>query len=349
MYRVEEKETGRQFALKSLPKDSYDLYLLEREVLIMKDLAHESLVQLHAAFQDKQRIYLVLDLVEGGELFDLIIAKEFFAERDAGRIVRQLLSAIEYMHERGCAHRDIKAENVLCVDAHASQVKLADFGLANALGDATKFQSCVGTTDYMAPEMLEGVRYSFEVDMWSIGVLTFILLCGYPPFYGRTEAARVDLILSGRYSFDDEVWHSVSDAAKHFISHLLVPQPHARYSARQALAHPWITGDASGAAEADRALPSMAGALASYVGGREKERGKGEGGGEGGAETKEERRARRRAARAVKEEKREKREKREKKEKREKERERGGEKEKEKEREREKREKKEKKEKKEKR
>ena len=137
--------------MKELAKDSYDLELLEREILIMKDLKHEGLIGLKEAFMGDKCIYLVLDLVRGGELFDRIIEKEYMSEKEASEITKQLLEALAYMHARGCAHRDIKAENVLLVAPDSNKVKIADFGLSNALGEATKFQSCVGTTDYMAP------------------------------------------------------------------------------------------------------------------------------------------------------------------------------------------------------
>jgi calcium/calmodulin-dependent protein kinase I len=265
VYEVTHKKEKTSWALKELAKDSYDLYLLEREILIMKDLSHPGLIGLKEAFMGDKVIYLVLELVRGGELFDRIIANEFFREKDASFVSKQLLEALSYMHDRGCAHRDIKAENVLLVsaDKHDYHVKLADFGLANALGEATKFQSCVGTTDYMAPEMLESIRYGFGVDIWSAGVLTYIMLCGYPPFYGQTENDRVEKILSGKYDFEDAVWESVTSSAKNFIAHMLVQQPTARYSAKQALAHPWITQAALEKTE-DRALPSLAN-LAKHV------------------------------------------------------------------------------------
>ena len=154
VYAVKAKSDGKPWALKEIRKDSYDLPLLEREILVMKDLHHKGLVTMKEAYHDDTYIYLVLDVIKGGELFDRIIEQENFSEKDAADITKQLLEALDYMHSKGCAHRDIKAENVLCVDKKGTQVKLADFGLANALGEATKFQSCVGTTDYMAPGTL---------------------------------------------------------------------------------------------------------------------------------------------------------------------------------------------------
>ncbi len=242
VYKVVCKADKAIWALKEIRKDSYDLPLLEREILVMKDLHHPGLVTMKEAFQDSVNIYLVLDLVKGGELFDRIIEQESFSEEDAAKITAQLLSALEYMHGKGCAHRDIKAENVLCVDKTGTQVKLADFGLANALGEATKFQSCVGTTDYMAPEMLESLKYSFGVDVWSLGVLTYIMLSGYPPFYGKTENDKVEKILTAKFDFNHAVWDDVSDSAKNFICRCLSLQPKQRWTVKQLLQHPWITG-----------------------------------------------------------------------------------------------------------
>jgi serine/threonine protein kinase len=244
VYRVVDKADKQVWALKEIRKDSYDLPLLEREILVMKDLRHEGLVTLKQAFQDKTNIYLVLDLLKGGELFDRIIEQESFSEEDASTITAQLLHALDYMHSKGCAHRDIKAENVLLVDKTSTKVKLADFGLANALGEASKFQSCVGTTDYMAPEMLESLKYSFGVDVWSLGVLTYIMLSGYPPFYGKNENEKVDKILTAKFDFNHAVWDDVSDSAKNFICRCLSLQPKQRWNVKQLLAHPWITGKA---------------------------------------------------------------------------------------------------------
>jgi serine/threonine protein kinase len=242
VYKVVCKADGAIWALKEIRKDSYDLPLLEREILVMKDLNHSGLVTMKEAFQDAVNIYLVLDLVKGGELFDRIIEQESFSEEDAAKITAQLLGALDYMHSKGCAHRDIKAENVLCVDKTGTEVKLADFGLANALGEATKFQSCVGTTDYMAPEMLESLKYSFGVDVWSLGVLTYIMLSGYPPFYGKTENDKVEKILTAKFDFNHAVWDDVSDSAKNFICRCLALQPKQRWSVKELLKHPWITG-----------------------------------------------------------------------------------------------------------
>jgi len=240
VYLVTSKKDGAEWALKEIRKDSYDLPLLEREILVMKDLHHPGLVQMKEAFHDKTYIYLVLDVIRGGELFDRIIEQESFSEEDACAITAQLVNALEYMHDKGCAHRDIKAENVLCVDKTGTQVKLADFGLANALGEASKFASCVGTTDYMAPEMLESLRYSFGVDVWSLGVLTYIMLSGYPPFYGKTENEKVEKILTAKYDFGHAVWNDVSDNAKDFINKCLCLQPKQRWSVKQLKEHPWI-------------------------------------------------------------------------------------------------------------
>lgn len=151
---------------------------------------HVGLTKLLCAYKDEKFIYLIMDYVAGGELFDKIAELESFDEQDAADVTRQLLQALNYLHERGCAHRDIKAENILLVDKDGTQVKIADFGLANTLGNQSKFMSFVGTTPYMAPEVLSGASYGCGVDMWSLGVLTFVMLAGFMPFSGKTEVRR---------------------------------------------------------------------------------------------------------------------------------------------------------------
>lgn len=243
VYKVVNKATKEAFALKQMKKDSYLLDILEREIMIMKKFDHPNLTKLREAYLDDKYISLVMDYVAGGELFDKIAELESFSEKDASDITKQLLSALQYLHERGCAHRDIKAENILLVDKEGTQVKIADFGLANTLGNRNKFMSFVGTTPYMAPEVLSGATYGTNVDMWSLGVLVFVMLAGYMPFSGKTEMQEIRAILGGQYKFDARRgWDKISASAKNFISNLLLQDPEARFTAAQALQHPWIRG-----------------------------------------------------------------------------------------------------------
>jgi len=243
VYKVQNKKTNELFALKQMKKDAYLLDVLEREITIMKTFDHVGLIKLLEAYCDDKFIYLIMDYIAGGELFDKIAELESFSEKDAADITKQLLEALAYLHDLGCAHRDIKAENVLLVEKSGTQVKLADFGLANTLGQSAKFMSFVGTTPYMAPEVLSGASYGCGVDMWSLGVLTFVMLAGYMPFSGKTEMQEIRAIVGGQYYFDERRgWAEISNSAKHFIANLLLQDPEARYTANQALQHPWIRG-----------------------------------------------------------------------------------------------------------
>jgi serine/threonine protein kinase len=254
VYKVVNKSTKATFALKQMKKDSYLLDILEREIMLMKEFDHPHLTKLREAYLDDKYISLVMDYVAGGELFDKIAELESFSETDAADITKQLLSALQYLHERNCAHRDIKAENILLVDKEGTQVKIADFGLANTLGNRNKFMSFVGTTPYMAPEVLSGATYGTNVDMWSLGVLVFVMLAGYMPFSGKTEMQEIRAILGGQYKFDDRRgWDKISAAAKNFISNLLLQDPEARFTATQALQHVWIRGRTN----SGHSLPSL--------------------------------------------------------------------------------------------
>ncbi len=215
--------------------------MLYREIDIMRKLRHPHIVQLLDLYQTKEKLYLVLELVEGGELFDKIIERGHYSEKDAADIVRQMLNGIKYMHENGVAHRDLKPENILC--GNKGEIKIADFGLSKDFG-ASNLQTSLGTPGYVAPEVLSGNPYDNSVDIWSIGVITYVLLCGFTPFYAENQRELFEQILAADYTFPDPEWTEISAEAKDFISKILVTNPAVRLTAAQALDHPWIVDKA---------------------------------------------------------------------------------------------------------
>lgn len=264
---------GPKVAIKVIAKNDAgedDLNLLQREIDIMSKLHHKNIIQLIEVFDDPECIYLVLELVTGGELFDQIVSRGSYSERDAAAICKQILEAVQYMHSNGIAHRDLKPENLLCSGANSDEIKVTDFGLSKDFGEATLSTSC-GTPDYVAPEVLRGAPYDNSVDIWSIGVITYILLCGFPPFYGNSDQEIFEKILKAEYDFPADSWDPVSDDAKDFIKGILILNAAKRPTAAEALQHPWMIGNApSGALQTFKKD-----ALEKYNAKRLKERGRG--------------------------------------------------------------------------
>jgi len=190
--------------------------------------------------------YLVTEIMEGGELFDRIVEKEYYNEREARDLVQLLIEAMAYIHDNNVVHRDLKPENLLLTDkTDNASIKIADFGFAKRLDfdNDNSLNTACGTPGYVAPEILERQRYGKAVDMWSIGVITYILLCGYPPFHDQHQAQLFRKIRKGEFEFDSPYWDDVSDEARDLISKMLTVNPTKRISAFQALEHPWILGD----------------------------------------------------------------------------------------------------------
>lgn len=239
------KTTGEKVAIKCISKaeiDAKELALLEREIDIMRKLKHPHIISLLDVIDTPQTLYLVLQMAEGGELFDAIVDRGNYTESDAAKIVKQMLEAIHYIHQQGIAHRDLKPENLLLANkkGEPERIMLADFGLSKDTAEA-QLQTACGTPDYVAPEVLLGEPYEVNVDLWSIGVITYVLLCGFPPFWGETQKDLFDNILSATYDFPSPEWDDVSDEAKAFVKNLLVLDPKGRFDAEQALEDPWIT------------------------------------------------------------------------------------------------------------
>jgi len=243
--KATKKDTKDVVAVKIIEKNQSDeeLQLLQREIDILKKLTHPNIISLKDVFDEKETIYLVMELVQGGELFDQIVSRGTYSEADAANIVRQILDAVAYMHDNGIAHRDLKPENLLCSGDESNTIKVTDFGLSKDFSTASLRTSC-GTPDYVAPEVLKGQPYDNTVDIWSIGVITYILLCGFPPFYGNTDQQIFEKILRVEYDFPSPDWDHISVEAKQFIKSILVPEPSKRPSALEAIEMDWIKNKA---------------------------------------------------------------------------------------------------------
>jgi len=239
------KDTKEVVAVKIIEKNQSEeeLQLLQREIDILKKLCHQNIISLKEVYDEKETIYLVMELVQGGELFDQIVSRGTYSEADAANIVRQILDAVAYMHDNGIAHRDLKPENLLCSGDEHNTIKVTDFGLSKDFSTASLRTSC-GTPDYVAPEVLKGQPYDNTVDIWSIGVITYILLCGFPPFYGNTDQQIFEKILRVEYDFPSPDWDHISVEAKQFIKSILVPEPSKRPSALEAMEMDWIKNKA---------------------------------------------------------------------------------------------------------
>jgi len=239
------KTTGEDVAVKCINKKTLkkeELQLLSREINIMKKLQHKNIVQLFDIYETVSDLFLVLEFVPGGELFDQIVERGSYSEHDAAALVRQILEGIDYMHKHGVVHRDLKPENLLCSNpssATSSIIKIADFGLSKDLETGNLQTSC-GTPSYVAPEVLMGGQYDSEVDIWSIGVITYVLLCGFTPFYGDNQRQLFERILHAQFDFPAPEWDDITPAAKDFVKKLLVVNPAQRLTAGQALSHQWI-------------------------------------------------------------------------------------------------------------
>ncbi|KAI4327732.1 hypothetical protein L6164_020158 [Bauhinia variegata] len=242
-----DKANGDRVAVKRLEKGKMVLPIavedVKREVRILKELTgHENVVQFYNAFEDDSYVYIVMELCEGGELLDRILTKKDsrYTEKDAAVVVRQMLKVAAECHLHGLVHRDMKPENFLFKSTREdSPLKATDFGLSDFIRPGKRFQDIVGSAYYVAPEVLKR-KSGPESDVWSIGVITYILLCGRRPFWDKTEDGIFKEVLRNKPDFRRKPWPTISNAAKDFVKKLLVKDPRARYTAAQALSHPWV-------------------------------------------------------------------------------------------------------------
>ncbi|PIA49209.1 hypothetical protein AQUCO_01300210v1 [Aquilegia coerulea] len=247
-YLVIHKKTQEQFACKSIATRKLvnrdDIEDVRREVQIMHHLTgHINIVELKGAYEDRQSVNLVMELCAGGELFDRIIAKGHYSERAAAALCRQMLTVVHTCHSMGVMHRDLKPENFLFLSAEEnSPLKATDFGLSVFFKPGDVFKDLVGSAYYVAPEVLRR-HYGAEADVWSAGVILYILLSGVPPFWGENEKGIFDAVLRGHIDFFSDPWPSISSSAKDLVKKMLRDDPKERVSAIEALNHPWIKED----------------------------------------------------------------------------------------------------------
>ncbi|XP_077999443.1 calcium/calmodulin-dependent protein kinase type II delta chain-like isoform X5 [Glandiceps talaboti] len=243
--RCVRKSTGQEFAAKIINTkklSARDFQKLEREARICRLLKHPNIVRLHDSIAEEGFHYLVFDLVTGGELFEDIVAREYYSEADASHCIQQILESVEHCHRNGVVHRDLKPENLLLASKEkGAAVKLADFGLAiEVQGDQQAWFGFAGTPGYLSPEVLRKDPYGKPVDIWACGVILYILLVGYPPFWDEDQHRLYAQIKAGAYDYPSPEWDTVTPEAKNLINSMLQVIPAKRITASEALKHPWI-------------------------------------------------------------------------------------------------------------
>ncbi|KAM9394738.1 calcium/calmodulin-dependent protein kinase type II subunit gamma isoform 24-T24 [Salvelinus alpinus] len=243
--RCVKKSNGQEFAAKIINTkklSARDHQKLEREARICRLLKHPNIVRLHESISEEGFHYLVFDLVTGGELFEDIVAREYYSEADASQCINQILESVHHMHQHDIVHRDLKPENLLLASKlKGAAVKLADFGLAiDVQGDEQAWFGFAGTPGYLSPEVLRKDPYGKPVDIWACGVVLYILLVGYPPFWDEDQHKLYQQIKAGAYDFPSPEWDTVTPEAKNLINQMLTINPAKRITADQALKHPWI-------------------------------------------------------------------------------------------------------------
>lgn len=254
VFKVKHKETGKDWAMKVINKEKAGgpvIKLLEREVGILKRVQHEHIISLNEVFETAKKMYLVMELCEGGELADALKTRERMSEEECKIIMSRLAGAISYLHKNDIVHRDLKLENILlAVDPNNLEdklyIKVTDFGLSvvkGGTGHDNMMQDFCGTPIYMSPEIIDNKTYSQNCDVWAMGVILYIMLSGTPPFKSKDEDSLYDLIKKGELDFSDEFWANISVNAKSFLEKMMRVDPAHRLTATEMLHHPWITGN----------------------------------------------------------------------------------------------------------
>ncbi|RZC42172.1 myosin light chain kinase, smooth muscle-like, partial [Asbolus verrucosus] len=242
VYKCREKTTGLALAAKfiAVPKKE-DRRNVEREVDIMKTLQHPRLIQLYDAFENGKIMCVVLEFIEGGELFERVIDDDFvLTEKSCTVFMRQICEGISFIHQQRIVHLDMKPENILCLTRTGNRIKIIDFGLARRFDPDKKLQVLFGTPEFVAPEVVNFDQIGFGTDMWSVGVICYVLLSGLSPFMGATDVETMANVTIAKYDFDDEAFQEISENAKDFIRKLLNKDINKRMSAEECLHHEWL-------------------------------------------------------------------------------------------------------------
>ena len=243
VFEVKNLKSSETFACKKISKvNLINLQKFKNEISIMSKADHPNIIKLYEIYESNRSFYLIMELCKGGQLFEQItekaMKKNMYSEKDAAEIFQQIISGIEYCHNQGVCHRDLKPENILYLNnSDNGQLKIIDFGFSKHF-KLNKLNSKVGSIYYMPPEVIDG-SYTEKCDIWSGGVLLFLLLSGKLPFFGKDDNEIISKIKSFSYNMNDKIWESISDEAKDLIKHMLVPEKE-RFSAKEVLAHPWF-------------------------------------------------------------------------------------------------------------
>ncbi|XP_054645271.1 myosin light chain kinase family member 4 isoform X2 [Dunckerocampus dactyliophorus] len=243
VHKCVENSSGLTLAAKIIrAKSQKEKDVVRNEIQVMNQLNHSNLIQLYAAFESRHDIILVMEYVEGGELFDRIIDENYnLTEFDTVLFIHQICEGLQYMHKMYILHLDLKPENILCVSRATNKIKIIDFGLARRYKPREKLKVNFGTPEFLAPEVINYEFVSFPTDMWSLGVITYMLLSGLSPFLGDDDNETLNNILACQWNFEEEEFTDVSDEAKDFITRLLVKSKSWRMSAAESLRHPWLS------------------------------------------------------------------------------------------------------------
>ncbi|CAJ1076168.1 myosin light chain kinase%2C smooth muscle isoform X1 [Xyrichtys novacula] len=248
VFKLTHKETGRVCAGKFYKgRRAKEREAARKEIELMNDLHHPKLVHCLAAYDHKPEMVMVMEFIAGGELFERIVDDNFeHTEPTSAHYMQQILEGIAYMHQQKIVHLDLKPENIVCVDTTGTSIKIIDFGLASKIDGQTPLKVMHGTPEFVAPEVISYEPVGLATDMWSIGVICYILLSGESPFQGNSDAETLALVTAAQWEFDDESFDEITDEAKNFISSLLNKDSRRRLSCKEALAHPWMAAFDSG-------------------------------------------------------------------------------------------------------